>query len=92
MRIVAARASISAVEVGIAATGHSQRGAVASNKSSYYFRIIWVRNSDTVWAEIGFVADVERTNAEILPRILTAEDDRGGVITIKQYRGETIWL
>jgi hypothetical protein len=37
-------------------------------------------------------ADVERTNAEILPHILTAEGDRGAVMTIKQYRGETIWL
>ena len=49
-------------------------------------------NTDTVLAEIGFAADVERTNAEILPRILTAEGDHGAVMTIKQYRGETIWL
>ncbi|MDP6352855.1 MAG: hypothetical protein QF827_11550 [Alphaproteobacteria bacterium] len=40
------------------------------------------------WAEIGFDADVERNNAEIVPRILTAEGDRRAVMTIKRYRGE----
>jgi choline kinase len=33
------------------------------------------------WTEIDFAADVKRAKAEILPRILTAEDDRFGVLT-----------
>jgi choline kinase len=39
------------------------------------------------WTEIDFAADVERANAEILPRILTAEDDRSLVMAIERDRG-----
>ena len=41
------------------------------------------------WIEIDFAADVERANVEILPRILTAEDDRSLVTTIERDTGKT---
>ena len=43
------------------------------------------------WIEIDFAADVERANAEVLPRILTAEGNRRAVLTIERdmARGET---
>ncbi len=42
------------------------------------------------WIEIDFAADIERANAEILPRILTAEGSRHAAVTIKREmaRGE----
>ena len=42
------------------------------------------------WTEIDFAADVERANADILPRILTAEEDRSLVMTIERDRGGPI--
>lgn len=46
------------------------------------------------WIEIDFAADVERANAEVLPRILTAEGNRRAVSTIERdmARGETQML
>ena len=43
------------------------------------------------WIEIDFAADIERANAEVLPRILTAEGNRRAAIMIKRDkdRGET---
>ncbi len=45
--------------------------------------------TDMAWTEIDFAADVERANAEILPRILTADGDRRAVMRIKRDTGET---
>ena len=36
------------------------------------------------WIEIDFTADIERTNAEVLPRILTAEGNCRGAMTSKR--------
>lgn len=43
------------------------------------------------WIEIDVAADIERANAEVLPRILTAEGNRRAAIMIKRDkdRGET---
>ena len=43
------------------------------------------------WIEIDFAADIERANAEILPRILTAQGNRRAAMMIKRDidRGET---
>ena len=43
------------------------------------------------WIEIDFAADIERANAEVLPRILTAEGNRHAPLVIKRdmERGET---
>ena len=43
------------------------------------------------WIEIDFAADIERANAEILPRILMAEDSRRAAMMINRNmeRGET---
>ncbi len=43
------------------------------------------------WIEIDFAADIERANAEVLPRILTAEGNRHAPLMIKRdmERGET---
>ncbi len=43
------------------------------------------------WIEIDFAADIERAKAEVLPRILAAEDNRHAAMTIKRDmdRGET---
>ena len=35
------------------------------------------------WIEIDFAADIERANAEILPRIMTAEGKRQAPIILK---------
>ena len=40
------------------------------------------------WTEIDFAADVERANAEILPRILKAEGDRRAGLTIERDTGK----
>jgi hypothetical protein len=37
-----------------------------------------------LWIEIDFTADIERANAEVLPRILTAEGNRRAAMMIKQ--------
>ncbi len=36
------------------------------------------------WIEIDFAADIERANAEVLPRILTAEGNRRTALMIKR--------
>ena len=36
------------------------------------------------WIEIDFAADIERANAEILPRILSSIDNRGKAVIMKQ--------
>ncbi len=43
------------------------------------------------WIEIDFAADIERANAEVLPRILTAEVHRRAAMMIERDidRGET---
>jgi len=41
----------------------------------------------TPWIEIDFAADIERANAEVLPRILTAESNRRAAIMIKPDMG-----
>ena len=60
----------------------------------------WPRRSGTFafeditgipWIEIDFAADIERANAEVLPRILTAEGNRRAAMMVKRDmdRGET---
>jgi choline kinase len=58
---------------------------LTSPRGTYAFEDI----TGMAWTEIDFAADVERANAEILPRILAAEDDRGAVMRIKRDTGET---
>jgi hypothetical protein len=43
------------------------------------------------WIEIDFAADIECADAEVLPRILTVEENRRAVMTIERdmARGET---
>ncbi len=36
------------------------------------------------WIKIDFTADIERANADVLPRILMAEGDRGAAMMIKR--------
>jgi hypothetical protein len=36
------------------------------------------------WIEIDFAADIERANAEVLPRILTAGGNRGEAMVIER--------
>ncbi len=47
--------------------------------------------TDMPWIEIDFVADIARANAEVLPRILTAEGNRRAAMMVKRDmdRGET---
>jgi len=47
--------------------------------------------TDMPWIEIDFVADIARANAEVLPRILTAEGNRRAAMMIKRDEdgGET---
>lgn len=44
--------------------------------------------TDTAWIEIDFAADIERANTDVLPRILSANDLRGGAVVMNQIPGE----
>jgi choline kinase len=52
---------------------------LTSQRGTFAFEDI----TGTPWIEIDFAADIERANAEVLPRILAAEDTRRTAIMIK---------
>ena len=45
--------------------------------------------TDMAWIEIDFAADIERANSEVLPRILSADDDHGVATIISQITSQS---
>ena len=45
--------------------------------------------TDMAWIKIDFAADIERANSEVLPRILSADDDHGVATIISQITSQS---